>query len=134
MSDQENLQTIHDVYAAFGRGDVPAVLDILADDVQWFLPGPVDLVPYAGSRTGPEQVAEYFREFGEAVEMTQFEPQDFFAQADKVVVLGHYEARVKKTGKVIKTDWVHAFVLRDGKIASFHGYEDSAAVAAAFTA
>ena len=134
MHEQENLQTIHRVYAAFGEGDVPGVLAMLTEDVQWFTPGPPDIIPYAGKRTGHEQVAGYFASFGEAVEVTQFEPQKFFAQDDMVVVLGHYTFGVKSTGGVIDGDWVHAFTLSENKITNFRGYEDSAAVVAAFTA
>ena len=133
MTDQENLQTIHEVYGDFGRGDVPAVLKTLTPDVTWFTPGPPAVIPYAGTHTGPDQVAKYFAEFGSAVEMTAFEPHQFFAADDQVVVLGHYSARVKTTGNVIESEWVHAFTLHDGKIAKFRGYEDSAAVVAAFT-
>ena len=43
----------------------------------------------AGLKTGHDQVAGYFKSFGEAVETTEFEPQRFFAQDDMVdVVLG----------------------------------------------
>jgi ketosteroid isomerase-like protein len=133
MTDQENLQTIHEVYGDFGRGDIPAVLKLLTQDIEWFTPGPAAIIPYAGARTGPDQVAKYFAQFGEAVEMTAFEPRQFFAGDDQVVVLGHYSARVKATGNTIESEWVHAFTLRDGKIAKFRGYEDSAAVVAAFT-
>lgn len=131
-NEQDNLRVIHQAYAAFGRGDVPGVLAVLTDDVEWSTPGPPDVVPYAGSRTGQEQVAGYFEAFGGAVEVSEFEPERFFAEEDMVVVLGHYAFRVKSTGKTVDTDWVHAFTLRDGKIARFRGYEDSAAAAAAF--
>ena len=30
-----NATTVAEIYAAFGRGDVPAILDTLADDVAW---------------------------------------------------------------------------------------------------
>jgi ketosteroid isomerase-like protein len=133
MHEQENLQVVHQAYEAFGRGDVPGVLALLTDDVEWSTPGPPDVIPYAGSRTGHEQVAGYFEAFGGAVEVGEFEPQRFICEEDMVVVLGHYAFRVKSTGKTVDTDWVHAFTLRDGKIARFRGYEDSAAVAAAFT-
>jgi uncharacterized protein len=96
-------------------------------------PGPPDVIPYAGLRTGHEQVAGYFESFAEAVEVTEFEPQTFFAQEDMVVVLGRYALRVKSTGNAVETDWVHAFTLRDQKIAEFRGCEDSAAIVAAFT-
>ncbi len=51
-----------------------------------------------------------------------------------VVALGQYTLRVVSTGNVIDNDWVHTFKLADGKISAFEGYEDSAAVVAAFTA
>jgi uncharacterized protein len=78
-------------------------------------------------------VAGYFQAFGAAVEVTQFEPRKFFAEEDMVVVLGHYAFSVKSTGKTVETDRVHAFTLGDWKISAFRGYEDSAAVVAAFT-
>src|SRR5215212_7755906 len=111
MHEQENLQTIHQVYAAFGQGDIEGVLGMLANDVRGITPGPPDVIPYAGLRTGHEQVAGYFKSFGEAVETTKFEPQRFFAQDDMVVVLGQYTLRVVKTGNVIDNDWVHTFEL-----------------------
>lgn len=51
MVEQENTQTVMDLYAAFGRGDLPAVLAALADDVEWALPGPAN-IPMAGTRPG----------------------------------------------------------------------------------
>jgi ketosteroid isomerase-like protein len=35
MSDEENRQIVVDAYAAFGRGDIEAVIDSLAEDVVW---------------------------------------------------------------------------------------------------
>jgi uncharacterized protein len=134
VHEQDNLKTIHQVYAAFGEGDIEGVLGMLTDDVRWSTPGPPDVIPYAGLRTGHDQVAGYFKAFGEAVETTEFEPQTFFAQDDMVVVLGRYAFRVVGTGNAVDNDWVHTFKLTEGKISVFEGYEDSAAVVAAFTA
>lgn len=134
MSEQQNLGVIHRAYEAFGRGDVAGVLDLLTEDVHWSTPGPPEVIPYAGLRTGHKEVEGYFESFGEAVEVTEFDPQKFFAEDDMVVVLGHYAFRVKSTGSAVETDWVHAFTLKDGEIANFRGYEDSAAVADAFAA
>lgn len=47
MSEQQNIQTVKDAYAAFERGDVPAILAMLTDDVGWEMPGPAE-IPYAG--------------------------------------------------------------------------------------
>jgi len=54
VHEQENLQTIQQVYAAFGRGDIEGELGMLTNDVRWTTPGPPDVIPYVGSRTGHE--------------------------------------------------------------------------------
>ena len=134
MGEQDNLQAIHKVYDAFGRGDVEGVISMLTDDVTWTTPGPPDVIPYAGEKRGHDEVTCYFEAFGAAAQTTAFEPQKFFTDDDMVVVLGHYTFDVVETGKVVDNDFVHTFQLDDGKISAFEGYEDSAAVVAAFTA
>ena len=111
----------------------PVLARLATDDVTWTTPGPPDIIPYAGIRTGRDQVAEYFTAFGSSTETTAFDPQHFFADGDMVVVLGHYTLKVVKTGKVIDNDWVHSFTITGGRISAFEGFEDSAAVVAAFS-
>jgi ketosteroid isomerase-like protein len=39
MSEQENLENVRRNYKAFIEGDIPTLLNLLADDVDWnFLP------------------------------------------------------------------------------------------------
>ncbi|HEX8845339.1 MAG TPA: nuclear transport factor 2 family protein [Pyrinomonadaceae bacterium] len=132
MSEQENVQIVKEAYAAFMRGDIPAILNTLADSVVWFLPGPTDVIPVAGERRGREQVEEFFSILDETQEAQQFEPQEFIAQAEKVVVQGHYRWRIKSTGREAASDWVHVFTFRDGKVVEFREYYDTAAVAEAY--
>ena len=35
MSEAENTRVVQDAYAAFGRGDIPALLGYFTDDIQW---------------------------------------------------------------------------------------------------
>lgn len=131
MSEQQNLQTVRDAYAAFGRGDVQGVLDKLADDVQWELQGPKQ-IPYAGVFNGKDGVTKFFTLLAQADEVQAFEPRRFFAEGDMVVVLGRYAARVKATGVEASTDWVHTFTFRDGKVCAWREYFDTAAYAQAY--
>ena len=54
-----NVRTIRDVYAAFGRGDVPAILDRLADDVRW-VAHLESAVPWSGDHSGKPRVPRFF--------------------------------------------------------------------------
>ena len=61
-----------------------------------------------------------------------FEPQEFVAQGDTVVVLGHYRFRPKTTGIAYDTDWAMVWWFRDGKIVKFQIHYDTATEVAAF--
>ena len=133
MSEHTNAEVIRQAYEAFGRGDVPAVLDLLADDVDWTLQGP-SVIPWAGPRRGREGVAEFFSLIGETLEFEQFEPREFVAQGDTVVVLGYERSLVKPTGRTFEHEWAHVYTLKDGKIAKARFIEDTAAQVVAFDA
>lgn len=133
MNEQRNIQAVRDAYAAFGRGDITSVLDTLTDDVEWDIPGTSD-IPYAGVYRGIGGAADFFRALGEADEIQLFEPERFFASGDMVVALGRYAARVRKTGKVAQSAWVHTFTFRGDKVAKFREYADTAKYAQAYTA
>jgi hypothetical protein len=107
-------------------------LNTLADEVEWFVPGPKQILPWAGLRKGREQVAQFFAEYTQTAETQQFEPREFIAQGERVVVLGYRRDHVKATGRIFESEWVQVFSLRAGKIVSFRGYIDTAAIVAAF--
>jgi ketosteroid isomerase-like protein len=134
MANQDNTQSVQQGYAAFARGDVQAVLDMMADDVVWISPGPRNLLPTAGERHGRAQVAEFFSTLNEAEEIERFDPHEFIAQGDKVVALVNYRSRVRATGQTIETELAHVFTMRNGKIAEFREFFDTAAAVAAFQA
>ncbi len=89
-------------------------------------------IPFGGRYHGHEQVAQFFATIRETVKAEQFEPQEFIAKGDKVVVLGHERIRVKSNGRTCETDWVHVFTLRNGKVVKIHVYSDTACIVAAF--
>jgi uncharacterized protein len=131
MNEQENLRIVQEGYTAFGRGDIATALSSYADDVDWAMPGSPDVVPYAGRRRGREQVAQFYSTFAQTEDV---ELQDFIAQGDKVLVLGHYKGRVKSTGRSYTKDFIHVVTLRDGKVVKFREYVASDDMHAAFGA
>ncbi|MET3244311.1 ketosteroid isomerase-like protein [Burkholderia sp. OAS925] len=59
MSEQSNVQLVQQAYAAFGRADIDGVLQTLSENVDWFIPGPTDIIPFVGRRHGPQEVAAF---------------------------------------------------------------------------
>ena len=71
---------------------------------------------------------------GSTVDFTTFEPREFIAQDDKVVSLVYAEATVRSTGRAVVNHEAHVWTFRDGKLARFQLYQDTAAAAAAHRA
>jgi ketosteroid isomerase-like protein len=131
MDEARNTKIVQDVYAAFGRGDIPAVLAVMDPGVEW-TPVIGSRVPTSGTRHGRDGVTEFFQHLGASLDFERFEPQESVAQRDKVVTLGHSIGRWKATGRSFETDWVMVFTLRNGLITRFMEFVDSAGVNEAF--
>jgi uncharacterized protein len=39
MSTEKNIQTVKDFFAAIGHGDKEALLALVAEDIEWIIPG-----------------------------------------------------------------------------------------------
>jgi len=133
MNEQENTKTAQRAYELFKAGDIESLLDLYSDDATWETPQ-IENVPQGGKRQGKQQIMEFMSLVGEN-ENLHFEPREFVAQGDKVVILGDYSWRVKATGKEYESDFVHVCTYGDdGKLTSFKEYLDTAAARDAYTA
>lgn len=126
-----NTQIVQNLYGAFKRRDIQTVLESLVPDVTWGMVGREQDVPMAGIRHGKAGAADFFRIMAETVEIAAFEPQAFLAAEDKVFIWGHWSWVMRSTGCPGENEWLHVFTLRDGKIVSWRGYNDTAQLAAA---
>jgi ketosteroid isomerase-like protein len=128
----QNITSVpQQAYEAFQRADIPAVLNQLADDVEWILPT-VDNISFTGARRGRAQVAEFFSSLAQQQDVIRFEPKEFIASDDRVVALGSYEWKVKSTGRTWRSEFVHIFTIREGRVVRFQELLDTAAAAAAY--
>jgi uncharacterized protein len=132
MSSREsNQELVQKLYAAFGRGDLAYILDACSTNIEWECVGPT-AVPYGGRYAGKQGVEQFFARLGQACDLKKFEPRDFVAQGNNVVILGYEEGIARTTGRSYQTSWVHVFTIQDGKVMSFREFLDSYAVAMAF--
>lgn len=123
----KNLSTVQSIYAAFGRGDIPAILEHITDDCQWeYGPGTND-VPYLQPRTGRTGAAAFFQVVGTELEFKSFEVTSVIGTERLVVALCTLELTVKRTGKTVReVDEVHLWHFDDkGRVARFRHAADT---------
>lgn len=133
MAEQQNVDVVRQAYKAFGSGNIEGLLNLLDDHIEWQpVMGAAPHVPTAGTRIGKQAVADFFRILNEHITFSQFEPREFIAQGDTVVVLGRYEGRATDTGRTFAAEWAMVDTVKNGKITRFREYVSTSALDAAF--
>ena len=113
MSDL--ISTVKGFYAAFGRGDIAAILASVAEDVSWEYEGTPE-ISFAGVRHSPKEVGEYFSALAAEAGDHNLEMTEFFLNGDAVAAFGRYQGIIKSSGIRVDTPLAHYFKFRDGKV------------------
>jgi ketosteroid isomerase-like protein len=114
-------------YEAFGRGDVPAVLEVFDPDIEWTEP---EGYPWGRVYRGHGEVLGMFQDAaGQLGPEWKVEPDRFVATEDGVLVTGRH------TGRNAAGPWEVPFAMvwemRDGKATRFRQYGDTVLMRAA---
>jgi ketosteroid isomerase-like protein len=126
-----HVATVQAIYEAFGRGDIPAILEKLSEDVAWDQwaggsPAANAGIPYLVPHTGREDVGEFFAALG-GLEFHAFEPTGFLEGGNQVAAVIRLEVTQKSTGKRIEDEEVHLWTFNDaGQVVSFRHFLDTA--------
>ncbi|MGC1560016.1 MAG: nuclear transport factor 2 family protein [Bradyrhizobium sp.] len=131
MNDPAEI--VRGFYDALGRGDVPGVLARLHDQLEWT---EAERFPYySGTWRSPQEVLDKLL-IPLARDWDRFSARahDFIAQGDRVVTHGQYSGTFKATGKSMTASFAHVWTIRDGRLARFDMYTDTAKVREALKA
>jgi uncharacterized protein len=124
-----NLETVQEIYAAFGRGDIEAIVEKVADDVRWESweagntaqdAGVPDLLP----RSGKGGVLEFFGVVG-GMQIDDFRVLDFLASERQVVV--EVDITLVDGDTRMRDEELHLWTFDDeGKVVRLRHYVDTA--------
>jgi uncharacterized protein len=120
-----HVKTVEAIYAAFGRGDVPGILGVLREDVEWEHDAVDHGIPWLTPRQGRAQVAAFFEAL-RALDIRRFEPKRILADDGMAVAVIHVEIAVRATGRVINDVELHLWTFdAQGKVARFRHVADT---------
>jgi len=127
-----NVDLAKHLYAAFGRGDIEAVLALFDPRIQW---KPAEGHPYQNDGAawiGPQAVLEnLFMRIGSEWDDFAIAVGTLHDAGDHVVMEGRYTGVFKASGRSIDAQACHVLGFRNGKLYSFHQYMDTAQLQAA---
>ena len=125
----DHIATVQEIYEAFGRGDIPAILERLAADVDWERTGGSGdeaRVPWLLHRRGRDGAGAFFATL-DAFDFRRFEARSLLAGADQVAAVIDIELVVKASGYTIADEEVHLWTFDEaGLVCEFRHVVDTA--------
>ncbi|HVD62567.1 MAG TPA: nuclear transport factor 2 family protein [Gemmatimonadaceae bacterium] len=135
LSSQEsrNLQIIRWIHE--GPGIIQRFRDsgALDDSVEWIVPGPAAVLPFAGKWRGVNGIAEFQRRLDETMRYDRVELREYLASANTVGAVFYGEGIARATGRPFHSEIlrVYTFNPSTGKIVRVRNYYDTSSYVAA---
>jgi uncharacterized protein len=124
----DNVETVRRGYESLNRGDVSAVLEFIADDLQWE-EGERSLG--AGVHHGRESFVEFIRSWIEAFDEFNIDLTDVSEQGDDIVVVGRQSGRGHASGLPVEIEVVHVWTVRGERAVRWRSFGGREAALAA---
>jgi ketosteroid isomerase-like protein len=128
---EENVAIVRGAYESFNSGDIPGVLGVLDENIEWIEPGGGNAP--SGTFTGPDAVQKnIFGSVPQTFDEFSVEPEDFKDEGDTVIVTGRFKGK-NKSGAELDASFEHVVELRDGKEIRFENKVNQDAWAAGWS-
>jgi len=119
--------TVRHFYNSLLHGDLQAIFATLNDKMEWT---EAERFPYySGTWHGPQAVFDNLlirvADDGDGFAAT---PSDFIVDGNRVVALGTYTGKYKKTGRTIAVSYAHVWTVRGDTLLKFVQYTDTAKI------
>lgn len=126
MGDPVSRETVEAFFKAYGVRDVVKIAPFLRDDVQWTISGPVDLLPFCGTRRGKAAVLDLLgRVVPATLRVFKFTTELLLVDGDRAASLNRLSARRTADGRVISYRVAHFLRFNDGRVAENLTFIDS---------
>jgi ketosteroid isomerase-like protein len=116
-----NVEVVRRAFEAWNAGELDGVGQLLTPETEFIpLRSQLEGAPYRG----PEGVRQYARDAAEEWEFLRISPDEFHDLGERVLMLGHFDARARVSGMDVRfpVGWVAR--LRGGKITHLRTYSD----------
>ena len=132
---ESNLQAVKAIYQAMERGDVPGILEMIGENVEWGYEVVHSDAPWHTTVRGRHAVPRYFGALLDNVKVLRIEPLEYSASGAQVVARVKVEYTVRRSGRRVSLNQVHWWTFdQGGRVVRLWHWEDTAAVRDAWLA
>ena len=132
MNQNDTLRLAQEFLRRMGSDAEPAeVAKLFSETLEWDIAGDTGVLPWIGHKSGKVAITDFIRDSRAMLERISFEVHDILASDKRAVILGSLASKLKRTGKVVTTDFAIILTISNDQIVRFQMLEDSFAVSQA---
>ncbi|MEY2520948.1 MAG: uncharacterized protein QOF24_2707 [Verrucomicrobiota bacterium] len=132
MNQNDTIRVAQEFLRRMGSDAEPAeIARLFSETLEWEIAGDTGILPWIGHKSGRGAITDFVRDSRAMLERISFEVHDILASDKRAVILGSLASKLKRTGKIVTTDFAIILTVSNDEIVRFQMLEDSFAVSRA---
>jgi ketosteroid isomerase-like protein len=129
MNQDDTLRLAQEFLHLMGSGAEPAEIGkLFSETLEWDIAGDIGVLPWIGHKSGRGAITDFVRDSRAMLDRISFDVHDILASDKRAVILGSLASKLKRTGKIVTTDFAIILTISNDEIVRFQMLEDSFAV------
>jgi ketosteroid isomerase-like protein len=116
---------VADLYSAYSRRDFDRVAELIHEDIDWIIYGPLQVFPFAGHRHGRIAVLEALGDIAKDYMLERYEPRIVIVDGDRAAVMSDVAFKQRSTGRMLSMQIANFLRFRDGKLIEFREFANT---------
>lgn len=125
METETTRNLVRRLYDAVAGGDSSSLPDLIHDDIDWIIYGPLEVFPFQGQRSGKAAVLAAMSEIAELYELKRHVPEIVVAEGDRAAVLASVAFVQRATGRTLTFKLANFLRFESGLLIEFRELSDT---------
>ena len=113
------------LHSAINERQLTQLEDLLDEDVDWAIYGPIDMFPFLGARRGKSAVLDVVKQIAENFRVHRFDRETIMLGADSASSMLRYSLTALDTSKPISLRVAHFAQFKAGRLTNFRVLVDT---------
>jgi ketosteroid isomerase-like protein len=116
---------VQNLYDAYRRGDGAYVANLIDDDIDWVIHGPIQVFPFSGARHGKQEALDALAAIAKDYVLERHEPEIIIVEDDRAAVMSNVAFTQRATNRTLSFRIVNLLKFRDGRLIEFREFSDT---------
>ena len=125
MTEQSTRAVVTDLYAAYERRDFDRVAELIDDDIEWIIYGPMQVFPFAGYRRGKIAVLEALGGIAKDYQLKSYVPQVIIVDGDRAAVMSDVAFMQRATERTLHFHLANFLRIENGRLVEFREFANT---------